>query len=296
MITSRFFDASNIDLPEAFALSTLAPVIAFLVYCLYSQSHHANFSATKLFTALSLVQLSTRPTITTLTSTPAMISALSCFSRIQEFLISEDALNCRSEASSNGTNGTAGDIKFTSSRILPLLEPEVAMTKASSSKFSTAVPLAISIHNGCFGWKKHDQPFLRDINLEIKKGDIAMIVGPIGSGKSTLLQELLGETSLIGGKILLQPSKVAYAAQVAWVRNGIIRENIVGFLDFDKDWYDTVVQVCGLQRDLERLPQGDRTEVGSKGSSLSGGQKQRLVRLPKSRDSFVTVLIDMSRQ
>jgi ABC-type bacteriocin/lantibiotic exporter with double-glycine peptidase domain len=170
------------------------------------------------------------------------------------------------------------------------------MTKASSSKFSTAVPLAISIHNGCFGWKKHDQPFLRDINLEIKKGDIAMIVGPIGSGKSTLLQELLGETSLIGGKILLQPSKVAYAAQVAWVRNGIIRENIVGFLDFDKDWYDTVVQVCGLQRDLERLPQGDRTEVGSKGSSLSGGQKQRLVRLPKSRDSFVTVLIDMSRQ
>ncbi|KAN0099750.1 putative ABC multidrug transporter [Hyaloscypha variabilis] len=254
-----------VGVAQSFALSTLAPVITFLVYCLYSQSHHANF-----------VQLSTRPTITTLTSTPAMISALSCFSRIQEFLISEDALNCRSEPSSNGTNRPTGDIKFMSSGILPLLEAEVAMTKASSSNFSTAVPLAISIHNGSFGWKKHDQPFLRDVNLEIKQGDVAMIVGPIGSGKSTLLQGLLGETSLIGGKILLQPSKVAYAAQVAWLRNGTIRENIVGFLDFDKDWYDTVVQVCELQMDLERLPQGDRTEVGSKGSSLSGGQKQRL--------------------
>ena len=33
---------------------------------------------------------------------------------------------------------------------------------------------------------------------------------------------------------------------------------------------------CQLERDLEILPMGDRTEIGEKGINLSGGQKARI--------------------
>jgi ATP-binding cassette, subfamily C (CFTR/MRP), member 1 len=45
---------------------------------------------------------------------------------------------------------------------------------------------------------------------------------------------------------------------------------------YDSEWYETVIEACGLQQDLAILPDGDETVVGSKGITLSGGQKQRL--------------------
>lgn len=280
--------SSKTNPSEAYSLSTLAPVFAFLVYSVYGQSHNVRFDPAKLFTTLSLVQLSTRPAITTLTSIPSMISALTCFSRIQALLVCEEPFAFRSESGSNHPQDNMKPGKPPPSVILPHNDIEVAKnTEKHIEQNTTAVtpPRAISVKDGSFGWKKHDKPILEQINLEINPGDVVMIVGPVGSGKSTLLQGLLGETSLVDGQVVLQPSKAAYTAQASWVRNGTIRDNIVGFLDFDQDWYNTVVRVCALQRDFDNLPQGDRTEVGSKGTSLSGGQRQRLVSLTIRRES-----------
>jgi ATP-binding cassette subfamily C (CFTR/MRP) protein 1 len=56
------------------------------------------------------------------------------------------------------------------------------------------------------------------------------------------------------------------------------------FSDFDLDLYTSVIHACDLGSDLEALPSGDLTVVGSKGFALSGGQKQRIVReLPRRK-------------
>ena len=60
-------------------------------------------------------------------------------------------------------------------------------------------------------------------------------------------------------------------------QNASIQRNILSFSEFDPELYSSVIHACDLDSDLEALPQGDATLVGSKGFSLSGGQKQRIV-------------------
>jgi ABC-type bacteriocin/lantibiotic exporter with double-glycine peptidase domain len=47
---------------------------------------------------------------------------------------------------------------------------------------------------------------------------------------------------------------------------------------YEKAWFDRVVHACGLVQDLDRLPNGEFTMLGTRG--LSGGQRQRIVSLP----------------
>ena len=54
------------------------------------------------------------------------------------------------------------------------------------------------------------------------------------------------------------------------------RDNILLGSDFDQDWYDRVLAVCGLREDVRRLPLRDQTWVQGNGDNLSGGQRQRI--------------------
>jgi ABC-type bacteriocin/lantibiotic exporter with double-glycine peptidase domain len=42
-------------------------------------------------------------------------------------------------------------------------------------------------------------------------------------------------------------------------------------LPYDDNLYQETIKICELERDLEILPAGDRTEIGEKGINLSGG-------------------------
>src|SRR6056297_3470195 len=42
---------------------------------------------------------------------------------------------------------------------------------------------------------------LKDINLDIKKGELIVFVGPSGCGKSTLLRMIAGLESITGGEL-----------------------------------------------------------------------------------------------
>lgn len=62
---------------------------------------------------------------------------------------------------------------------------------------------AVEVKDGIFSWdddKQHKD--LKNINLEIKKGELTAIVGTVGSGKSSLLASILGEMRKIYGKVL----------------------------------------------------------------------------------------------
>eukprot|EP00252_Welwitschia_mirabilis_P009305 TRINITY_DN21798_c0_g1_i1.p1 TRINITY_DN21798_c0_g1~~TRINITY_DN21798_c0_g1_i1.p1 ORF type:complete len:1500 (-),score=211.88 TRINITY_DN21798_c0_g1_i1:321-4820(-) len=136
--------------------------------------------------------------------------------------------------------------------------------------------IAVSIKNGTFCWDEEDSvPTLRDINLDVKHGNLVAIVGTVGSGKSSLLSAVLGEMPKLSGEIKVSGT-TGYVAQTAWIQNATIQDNILFGLPMDTARYHNAIKACALEKDLEMMDFGDKTEIGERGINLSGGQKQRI--------------------
>lgn len=124
--------------------------------------------------------------------------------------------------------------------------------------------------NATFDWPE----FQVSADIEIPRGQLTAIVGPVGSGKSSLLSGLIGDMPTTGSVSL--GGRIGYCAQEAWIQNATIRDNILFGQPWDEDRYWRVIEKASLRRDLELLPAGDMTEIGEKGINISGGQKQRI--------------------
>jgi ATP-binding cassette subfamily C (CFTR/MRP) protein 4 len=105
---------------------------------------------------------------------------------------------------------------------------------------------------------------------------LTCIIGSVGSGKSALLQALVGELPLSSGILTRCCKTLSYAAQDPWIMDGTVRENVLIGQDWDKEWYEKVINACGLDVDYKQLRQGDMTIVGDRGVQLSGGQRARI--------------------
>lgn len=133
---------------------------------------------------------------------------------------------------------------------------------------------------------------LLDLDIDFQIGKLNIIAGPTGSGKTSMLMGLLGEMTLVEGRVFCPGGRsredvranpetgladtIAYVAQAAWLVNANIKDNIVFAAPYDEQRYKDVIIACALERDLEILDHGDQTLVGEKGITLSGGQKQRI--------------------
>lgn len=137
---------------------------------------------------------------------------------------------------------------------------------------------------------------LRNISVTFPKGELSIISGKTGTGKSLMLSAILGEVDILSGKIALPkppkmearndqranrdnwivPESIAYVAQIPWIENASIRDNIEFGLPHDEERYQKTIDVCALRKDLQMLSDGENTEIGANGINLSGGQKWRV--------------------
>ncbi|XP_006833709.1 PREDICTED: canalicular multispecific organic anion transporter 2 [Chrysochloris asiatica] len=149
------------------------------------------------------------------------------------------------------------------------LDPECVDRRAISPGY------AITIDNGTFTWAKDLPPTLHSLDIQVPKGTLVAVVGPVGCGKSSLVSALLGDMEKLEGKVNVKGS-VAYVPQQAWIQNSTLQENVLFGRTLDPKHYQRALEACALQADLELLPGGDQTEIGEKGINLSGGQRQRV--------------------
>lgn len=137
---------------------------------------------------------------------------------------------------------------------------------------------------------------LRDVNVSFPPGELSVVSGKTGTGKSLLLAGILGEVDVLQGKINVPrppepkdrhdelatrdnwiiPSSIAFVAQIPWIENASIKDNILFGLPFDEYRYKKVLEVCALKKDLDILTDGEKTEIGANGINLSGGQRWRV--------------------
>uniref|UniRef100_A0A8D2ADU8 ABC-type glutathione-S-conjugate transporter n=1 Tax=Sus scrofa TaxID=9823 RepID=A0A8D2ADU8_PIG len=134
---------------------------------------------------------------------------------------------------------------------------------------------AITVNNGTFTWAQDMPPALHSLDIQVPKGALVAVVGPVGCGKSSLVSALLGEMEKLEGKVYMKGS-VAYVPQQAWIQNCTLQENVLFGKALDPKRYQQALEACALLADLEVLPGGDQTEIGEKGINLSGGQRQRV--------------------
>ena len=121
---------------------------------------------------------------------------------------------------------------------------------------------------------------LKDINIQIKKGEHIGIIGEVGSGKTCLLNAIINNLEVFTknnskGNIKLS-GKISFVSQNPWILNTTIEENILFFSPKDEEKYKKIINICQLDPDLLTLQKGDQTEIGEKGLNLSGGQKARI--------------------
>lgn len=121
------------------------------------------------------------------------------------------------------------------------------------------------------------------VDLEIRRGELVLLLGQVGSGKSSLLSALAGlmehtghirwnGTEVTDAQVFLRPGQVAHVAQVPRVLSGSFSDNVR--LDHARD-IEGPVRGARLEQDM-RDAGGPHALVGHRGVRLSGGQVQRL--------------------
>ena len=147
----------------------------------------------------------------------------------------------------------------------------------------------IKFENVNYKYDDSNEYVLKNINLDVKAGEIVAFVGKSGSGKTTLVNLLArffntddGTVKVNGVNIKNIPLKIyrnkfAIVPQETFLFGGTIKENI----SFGKEVTDEEIISAAKMANAynfiqEDLPNKFETEVGERGALLSGGQKQRI--------------------
>ena len=146
---------------------------------------------------------------------------------------------------------------------------------------------SIKLTDVSFGYG--DTLVLKNINLEIKKGQTVALVGPSGGGKSTLVDliprfhELNGGTITIDGKDISKidlsslRSLMGIVTQDAILFNDTAANNIkMGDHYISGDQLLEAAKIANAHTFIKNLDKGYNTNLGEKGTNLSGGQRQRM--------------------
>jgi cell division transport system ATP-binding protein len=129
---------------------------------------------------------------------------------------------------------------------------------------------------------------LRDVTIDVQKGEFLFLVGPSGSGKSTFLRLLLREEEPTGGRIIVAGRDISGLAH--WKVPQLRRNIGTIFQDFKllptRTVYENVafaMEVIGRPRNVIRtqVPQvldlvGLAKKAGRLPNELSGGEQQRV--------------------
>ncbi|MEF2509799.1 type I secretion system permease/ATPase [Vibrio mimicus] len=153
----------------------------------------------------------------------------------------------------------------------------------------TEVKGHIDIKNLNFRYRKNNDYSLKNINLNIKPGEVIGLVGRSGSGKSTLTKLIQGLYEADSGTICIDNHELS-AINISSLRVnlGVVLQDNVLFSDsiyqniafsnteLTLEQVQRAACLAGAHEFITKMPEGYQTKLEERGSNLSGGQRQRI--------------------
>ena len=145
----------------------------------------------------------------------------------------------------------------------------------------------ISFKKVNFAYEKDNQ-VLKNINLEIKRGEVTAFVGASGAGKSTMLALILKFITPNNGDIFIDDKNlkilntkdirknIALVQQQPFLFSGTIIDVIRMGRNFTKEEVIESARKANAHNFIQKLPEKYETEITERGSNFSGGQIQRI--------------------
>ena len=188
-----------------------------------------------------------------------------------------------------GNNFNAVQFSFMAiERVFGILKQKPAIVDKPDAIELKEINHGVSFKNVSFEYVK-GRPVLKNINLEVKKGETIALVGNSGGGKSTIVSLIprfydiqSGEIQIDGVNIKNYTLKslrnnMAIVFQDNFLFSGTIKQNILlGKHNATDAEIEQALKMAYLDEFVSTLKDGLNTQIGERGMLLSGGQKQRV--------------------
>ncbi|KEH87238.1 ABC transporter [Clostridium novyi A str. BKT29909] len=171
-------------------------------------------------------------------------------------------------------------------RVFELLDEVEEIKDNENAKIIDNPKGYVSFQNVDFSYKE-EVPLIKNMNVDVKKGETIAIVGPTGAGKTTLINLLMRFYEINNGTITIDGEDIrnlkrenlrsifGMVLQDTWLFNGTIRENIAyGVENATEEDIINAAKAAHADHFIRTLEHGYDTVLDEEASNISQGQKQ----------------------
>jgi len=174
-------------------------------------------------------------------------------------------------------------------RIGEVLETESSVVMPASGVTELPERGTISLRDASFAFPGAEQAVLRNLDIEIRPGEVTAIIGSTGSGKSTLVNLLPRLFDVTDGAVLvdgvdvreLDPdtlwARIGLVPQKPYLFTGTVASNLrYGKPDATDEELWRALEIAQAKQFVSEMDGGLEAAIGQGGTTVSGGQRQRL--------------------
>ncbi|CDR30566.1 Probable multidrug resistance ABC transporter ATP-binding/permease protein YheI [Acholeplasma oculi] len=200
-----------------------------------------------------------------------------------------------------------GQAQASAKRIYKFLESDVDVKDIDNPIKDVTIDGSITVKNLTFTYDGDKNPVLKNMNFDIKAGEMVGILGKTGSGKSTLVELLLhvyntdknmiyyGSYDINDLEIKTLRDHIGYVPQDNFLYSDTIKNNI-GFSfkePISDEWLHEVAKLSDVHQNVLEFKEQYETILGERGTTVSGGQKQRIsIARALAKDPTILILDD----